>query len=300
MIIRVKCPWTNGSVIGHTITPILQARLVHSAAHLTESIFHFMSQVTSSLRSLIQRYNTFYHAVLFVLGFSFVFIVGWGGAATLLGQAFGDYKILIARVGGVVIILFGLATIGILQLPWMYYADTRPQLHRKTSRSQSLSSLFMGVVLAAGWTPCIGATLGAILTMGFSADMSGQAMVLTSGYALGLGIPFLLIGLGIERSSQALGKLRRHMRSFQIVSGLFLIGIGLLLVTNRLTLIAIWAQQNGLFLDLPLGEAATPTYLIAMAAGLLSFLSPCVLPLVPAYVGYLSGQAFTPAAASDS
>jgi cytochrome c-type biogenesis protein len=61
---------------------------------------------------------------------------------------------------------------------------------------------------------------------------------------------------------------------------------------HQMTLIAIWAQQNGLFLDLPLGAAATPTYLIAILAGLLSFLSPCVLPLVPAYVGYLSGQAF--------
>jgi len=64
-----------------------------------------------------------------------------------------------------------------------------------------------------------------------------------------------------------------------------------MVVTGRITLIAIWAQRNGLFLDLPFGGAATPTYLIAMLAGLISFLSPCVLPLVPAYVGYLSGQA---------
>ncbi len=249
-------------------------------------------------RSLIQRYAVLYHAVLFVLGFSIVFVVGWGGAATLLGQLFGQYKIVIARVGGIVIILFGLATMGIVKLPWLYYADTRPQW-QAAHKNRSLSSIFLGVVLAAGWTPCIGATLGAILTMGFSEDMAGQAMVLTSGYALGLGIPFLLIALGIERSTQTLQRLRRHMHSIQIISGLFLIGIGLLLVTNRLTLIAIWAQQNGLFLDLPLGEAATPTYLIAMAAGLLSFLSPCVLPLVPAYVGYLSGQSFTPVASAE-
>lgn len=82
------------------------------------------------------------------------------------------------------------------------------------------------------------------------------------------------------------------MRKIQIFSGLFLIVIGLMLVTNRLTLIAIWAQQNGLYLDLPLGGATSPTYLIAMTAGLLSFLSPCVLPLVPAFIGFLSGQAF--------
>ena len=241
-----------------------------------------------------RRYSTFYHALLFVLGFSLVFIIGWGGAATLLGQLFGQYKWVIAQVGGVVIILFGLATMGVLRIPWMYY-DTRPQWQVDPKR-RSLSSLFMGVVLAAGWTPCIGVTLGAILTMAFAEQTAIQAMVLTSGYALGLGIPFLLIGLGMDRAMSVVVRMRKHLRTIQIISGLFLIGIGLLLVTNRLTLIAIWAQSNGLFLDLPLGEA-TPTYLIAMIAGLLSFLSPCVLPLVPAYIGYLSGQALSQSSA---
>jgi cytochrome c-type biogenesis protein len=86
----------------------------------------------------------------------------------------------------------------------------------------------------------------------------------------------------------------------EIASGLFLIIIGLMMVSGRITLIAIWAQRNGLFLDVPLGGAGVPTYLIAMVAGLLSFLSPCVLPLVPAYVGYLSGHAIGSAASPNS
>jgi cytochrome c-type biogenesis protein len=116
-------------------------------------------------------------------------------------------------------------------------------------------------------------------------------MLLASGYALGLGVPFLLIGLGMERAVRTLRRIRPHMRKIQIASGIFLIVIGILLVTDRMILIAIWAQQNGLFVNLPLGGSATPTYFIAVLAGLLSFLSPCVLPLVPAYVGYLSGRA---------
>lgn len=237
-----------------------------------------------------QRYTTFWHAALFVLGFSLVFVVGWGGTATLLGQIFGVYKAIIARVGGVVVILFGLCTLGVLNVHWFNY-DTRPQW--QTNRhNRSLSSILMGVVFAAGWTPCIGMTLGAILTLGFSQETAVQAMFLSSGYALGLGIPFLAIGLGMDRAVQAVRQLRPYLRKIQIASGLFLIAIGLLLVTNKMTLIAIWSQQNGLFLDLPLGAAASPTYLIAILAGLLSFLSPCVLPLVPAYIGYLSGQAF--------
>lgn len=237
-----------------------------------------------------QRYTTFIHAALFVFGFSLIFIIGWGGAATVFGQLFGEYKQLIARVGGIVVIIFGLVTLGVLRIRWLYY-DTRPQWQANQS-NRLFSSMMMGVVFAAGWTPCIGTTLGAILTLGLSQETSGVAMLLASGYALGLGIPFLLIGLGMNRAVNIVRKFRPHMRKIQIASGIFLIIIGLLLVTNRMTMIAIWAQQNSLFVDLPLGGSATPTYFIAVLAGLLSFLSPCVLPLVPAYIGYLSGRAF--------
>lgn len=241
-----------------------------------------------------RRLLIFGHAVLFVLGFSLVFVVGWGGAATLLGQAFGQYKRTLAQIGGVVVIVFGLSTLGILKIPWLNY-DTRPEW-RGGKRAGWLSSALMGVFFAAGWTPCVGTTLGAILTLGFSAKTSSQAMVLSSGYALGLGLPFLAIGLGMERATGFLVRFRRYMRTMQIASGLLLIVIGIMLLTNRLAWIAIWAQRNGFFPDLPLGAAVTPTYPIAILAGLISFLSPCVLPLVPAYIGYLSGHAFGDAA----
>jgi len=236
-----------------------------------------------------QHLATFLHAVLFVLGFSLVFVVGWGGAATALGQIFGQYKSLLGQIGGVVIIVFGLATLRLVKLPWLYY-DTRPQwvVNR---RGGWLASALMGVFFAAGWTPCVGTTLGAILTLGFSQDTAGQAMVLSSGYALGLGLPFLAIGLAMDRASAFVRRFRRHLRTMEKVSGVFLIVMGLVMVTNRLALIAIWAQRNGLYLDLPLGNGFVPTYAIAMLAGLISFLSPCVLPLVPAYVGYLSSHA---------
>ncbi len=230
------------------------------------------------------------HALTFVLGFSLVFILGWGGAATLLGQVFSNYKSILGKAGGVIVILFGLATVGWLKIPWLNY-DTRPQWDRPAT-SGVFSSGLMGVFFAAGWTPCIGTTLGAILTLGFSQDTSGQAMLLSSGYALGLGIPFLILGVGMDRAAGMVRRFQRQVHRVQIASGLFLLLIGAMLLTNQLTLIAIWAQRNGFFLDLPLGATATPTYVIAVLAGLLSFLSPCVLPLVPAYLGYLSGHAF--------
>ncbi|MBI3360267.1 MAG: hypothetical protein HY023_04070 [Chloroflexi bacterium] len=184
----------------------------------------------------------------------------------------------------------GLSTLGVLKIPWLHY-DTRLQW-QAGRRNGWWSSALTGMFFAAGWTPCIGTTLGAILTLGFSQQTSGQAMVLASGYALGLGLPFLALGLVMDRAAEFLRRFRRHLRKVEIASGVFLIVIGLMMVTNRITLIAIWAQRNRLFLDLPLGGAVTPTYLIAVLAGLISFLSPCVLPLVPAYLGYLSGRAF--------
>lgn len=234
------------------------------------------------------RLTTFMHALLFVLGFSLVFIIGWGGAATTAGQLFGRYKTVIGQVGGLVVIVFGLVTLGVLKIPWLYY-DTRPEWN-PNRRKGLLSSGMMGVFFAAGWSPCIGTTLGAILTLGFSQQTVGQAMVLSSGYALGLAIPFLVIGLAMERAFTLVRRFQRYQRGFKIFSGIFLIIIGAMLLTNRMTLIAIWAQSNGFYLDVPFGGAAVPTYLIAILAGLISFLSPCVLPLVPAYVGYLSGQ----------
>lgn len=236
-----------------------------------------------------KQLTTFLHALLFVLGFSVTFVVGWGGAFTLLGQAFSQYRSVLAQIGGVVVILFGLVNLGVLRILWLDY-DTRPQWNARRPVSW-VSSALMGVFFAAGWTPCIGTTLGAILTLSFSEQTAGQAMALSSGYALGLGVPFLIIGLGIDRAAHFVRRFRRHIRKVQIASSLLLIALGVLLLTNQMVWIAIWAQQNGLFLDLPLGGASVPTYFVAMLAGLISFLSPCVLPLVPAYVGYLSGRA---------
>lgn len=249
------------------------------------------------IHSQNERFRIFLHALLFVAGFSLVFIVGWGGSVTLAGQFFGAYKRVIAQVGGVIVIMFGLATLEVIRLPW-FYADTRlPFSGRAGTPSTTLKASFggsalMGIFFAAGWSPCIGATLGAILTMGLSQQTVGQAMWLASGYSLGLGIPFLIMALGLERATGWIKRMKRYRRAIQIASGVFIITIGVLLFTNTMTLIAIWAFKNGLFVERFTLFAAAPTYFTAILAGLLSFLSPCVLPLVPAYLGYLSGHTF--------
>lgn len=240
-----------------------------------------------TISSRSERMKIFLHALLFVAGFSLVFIVGWGGSVTLVGQLFGTYKDLIARLGGVIVIMFGLATLEVIHIPW-FYADTR-SFHQGKAGTYANSGL-MGILFAAGWSPCIGATLGAILTMGLSQQTVGQAMWLASGYSLGLGIPFLAMALGLERATGWIKHMSHYRRAIQVASGTFIIVIGVLLLTNAMTLISIWAFQHGYFIESFSSYAAAPTYFTAIIAGLLSFISPCVLPLVPAYLGYLSGH----------
>ena len=243
--------------------------------------------VSPRFPSQSERLKIFLHALLFVLGFSLVFVIGWGGSVTALGQLFGAYKSVIAQIGGVIVIAFGLATLEVIRIPW-FYADTRAQY--SGTRGEYGGSALMGIFFAAGWSPCIGATLGAILTMGLSQQTVGQAMWLSSGYSLGLGIPFLAMALGLERATGWLKRMRPYQKYFKIASGVFIIAIGVLLLTNTMSLIAIWAFRNGYYIESFAAYAAAPTYLTAILAGLLSFLSPCVLPLVPAYLGYLSGH----------
>jgi cytochrome c-type biogenesis protein len=244
---------------------------------------------TPVIPSQNERLKVFLHALLFVAGFSLVFLVGWGGSVTLVGQFFGAYKWAIAKVGGVFVIMFGLATLELVRIPW-FYADTRAEY--RGQKGTYGGSALMGIFFAAGWSPCIGATLGAILTMGLSQQTVGQAMWLASGYSLGLGLPFLAMALGLERATGWVKGMRKYRQAIKIASGVFMIVIGILLFTNTMSLIAIWAFKNGFYVEKFALFAAAPTYLTAIVAGLFSFLSPCVLPLVPAYLGYLSGQTF--------
>jgi cytochrome c-type biogenesis protein len=238
------------------------------------------------------RLPTLLLALLFVSGFSIIFVIGWGGAATLIGGLFGQYKAVLGRVGGAIVIAFGLAMLGVLPIPWLY-ADTRRQA-LPASRYRSLNALLLGMIFAAGWTPCIGTTLGAILTIGMT--QSGQGMLLSAAYSAGLALPFLALAIVLDRAVAVARRLGRYARAIQLASGVVLVLVGLLMVTGRMTLIGIWAQRHGYFLNPNLGAASAPTMVVALIAGVVSFLSPCVLPLVPAYLGYLSGQRLETAA----
>ena len=170
----------------------------------------------------------------FVLGFSSVF-VALGAAATLVGYTLQRYKRELGMVGGIVIIVLGLHTAGILPIKWLLY-EKRAEV--KSRPLGLLGAYVVGVAFAFGWTPCIGPILGAILLFASQQDTVGQGVLLLAAYSAGLGIPFVLSGLAINGFFSAFGRLRRHMRAVEYVAGALLVGVGLLLLTNRLTLLA--------------------------------------------------------------
>ena len=242
-----------------------------------------------------QRFATFLHAVSFVLGFSLIFIVLFGGAFGVLKQFLLQYKLEISKVAGVIIILFGLATMQVIKVPFLYY-DTRRQFAGRPELGY-LSSLTMGMFFAAGWTPCIGTVLGAILNLPGQGGPVSTTLLLATGYSLGLGVPFLIMGLLIDRLGRFVRGLTKHLHKIEIFTGLFLIALGVLLVTGEFTATLARLGSSFTVSDSGLPGAEDPTFLIAVLGGLLSFLSPCVLPLVPAYIGYLSGHVVGRAAA---
>jgi cytochrome c-type biogenesis protein len=175
---------------------------------------------------VLDRAQTFFHGLAFVLGFSVVFI-SLGLAFSAISQLFYQLRDILAKLGGVIIILFGLHMTGLLHLPFLDY-DFRIQ--SKVGKGSSLfSSFLMGVFFSAGWSPCVGPTLGLILTLAVQGGSTGQGIILLSFYSIGMGIPFLAAALGIGWVMGILKKYSKAMKITQIIMGILLVTVGILL-----------------------------------------------------------------------
>ena len=186
------------------------------------------------LQEGVNRRATFVHSLLFVVGFSSIFVL-LGAAASFLGQFFRYYEVWIARVGGVIIIVLGLHLAGVFRMtPLM----REKRVHLADKPVGYLGTLGVGVAFGAGWTPCIGPILGAILTYGFSQDTMWAGVGLLSVYSLGLAVPFLLAALALDWFLQVVQRFRRWMPAVEKASGVLLIVLGLLLLTGRFTVLS--------------------------------------------------------------
>ena len=178
------------------------------------------------------------HALLFVAGFSLVFVL-LGASATALGRALNYYQIWLQRVGGILIILFGLLCLGMFKAG-MLTQERRLHLERKPLGY--LGSALVGMAFGAGWTPCIGPVLGGILGLAATTSDVSRGMQLLAVYSAGLAIPFLIAAVAVESFLDWFQRFRRFLPWVMRVSGILLIVVGVLLVTGEFTRLAGWLQ----------------------------------------------------------
>jgi cytochrome c-type biogenesis protein len=173
-------------------------------------------------------------SLAFVLGFSLVF-VSLGASASAIGTVLMEHLSLLGKIAGVVIILFGLHMMGVLRIGWLY-SEKRMQTSGKPAGF--FGAMLVGIAFAFGWTPCIGPILAAILAVAATQDSVGEGVKLLAVYSAGLGVPFIATSLAINKFFAASARIRKHYHAIEVVSGVLLVVVGVLIFTNRFTIIA--------------------------------------------------------------
>jgi cytochrome c-type biogenesis protein len=179
-------------------------------------------------------------ATAFVLGFSTVFVALGAAASLIVGALLAHYKREFSIVGGVIILILGIHMTGLVRIPWLL-AERRAGV--RTRPLGLLGAYVVGLAFAFGWTPCIGPILGAILVYASQRETVMEGIVLLSAYSAGLGLPFLAAAVAINAFFAAFSRIRHHMHKVEVVSGILLVLVGLLLVTNQLTVLSRWFSR---------------------------------------------------------
>lgn len=176
------------------------------------------------------RLNTFLHALVFVAGFTVAF-VSLGATASALGAFLKLHQFLLRQVGGILLVVIGLHLTGIFKLPFLYRTK---RFQYRPNRPGYPASFLIGLIFAIGWTPCVGLILGPILVLASNTGTLREGVMLLLVYSLGLGIPFLLLGLGLDRLSKLLKWLKPHTWKIEIGTGIIMIVLGIMIYFNLL------------------------------------------------------------------
>ncbi len=248
------------------------------------------------------RWSIFINSIFFVLGFSIIFSLLGVLLQTVLSNIAYSVQNWLGYVGGSIIIFFGLYMLGLIKIGFLE-REHKLKIKRRFKYSYATSFIF-GAAFAVGWTPCVTAALGAILAL--ASTRASSAFVLLFAYTLGLGIPFLLVGLFTTQAQSIINKTGKWLKYFQYFFGVLLIILGIFIFTNQLSRIAnseivtnFVISLNGklmsvLGINIGGSEISSLNLInlaIAFGAGLVSFLSPCVLPIIPGFLSYLATTA---------
>jgi len=182
------------------------------------------------------------NSLLFIAGFSGVFIA-FGASATLIGQVLITYQDYVRRLGGLLIVIFGLYLLGLLNLNFL---NTEKRVHFRSRPTGYLGSILIGVAFAAGWTPCVGPVLGTILLYASTTDALADGVALLTAYSLGLGLPLFATALGVDRFLSYFKQVRVYLWGVSAVSGVFLVVVGVMIYANSLTLITSFLERYGI------------------------------------------------------
>lgn len=190
-----------------------------------------------------QRRRVLPNAVAFVAGFALVFVL-LGASAGLFGLVIGTWRYALARVGGLIIALFGLVMLGVLRVP-LLSAERHIAMPGFVRVGNPSSSALLGGLFALGWSPCIGPILGTILFTAATSATAGQGALLLLIFSAGLGVPFILMALMLERAQAAMGSLTRVSRALSILGGVFLVALGVLMLFGQAGLLVAWGSSLG-------------------------------------------------------
>src|SRR6266480_2530779 len=191
--------------------------------YLAQLVGHSVYHATGGQEDRPARLNAFLHALMFVIGFTLAF-VSLGATASTLGSFLRTYQVLLREIGGILLIIIGLHLTGILKLSIFYW---QKHIQFRPNRPSYPASLLIGIIFAFGWTPCVGLILGPILGIAANAATLHQGVILLLCYSLGLGVPFLLLGLGFNQMSQILQWLKPHLGKIEIGTGVVMMMAGL-------------------------------------------------------------------------
>ncbi|MEE8126747.1 MAG: cytochrome c biogenesis protein CcdA [Nitrospirales bacterium] len=183
------------------------------------------------------------NSLLFIAGFSAVFIA-FGASASLIGQVLYEYQDVLRKVGGILIIIFGLYLLGILKLK--FFMTERRLMEFKVRPVGYLGSFLIGTAFAAGWTPCVGPVLGTILAYASTTDSMSSGVMLLSFYSLGLGLPFFLTALGMDSFLSYFKSWRTYLGGVSFVSGGLLVLVGVMIYADSVTVVTGILDRNGI------------------------------------------------------
>ncbi len=187
----------------------------------------------------VARRRVILPALFFVMGLSTVFLL-LGFTASAFGAFFLQNQVLFSRISGVLVMVFGLHFLGVFRIPLL---DREARLDAGEQGGSAFGAYFLGLAFAFGWTPCIGPQLGAILSLAAQEGSVQRGTMLLAVYALGLGLPFLLAALFVERSMGLMARLKKHMKIIERSMGVLLLAVGLALVTGAFTDFSWWLLE---------------------------------------------------------